>query len=331
MLAVWDPLRYLETEPAARKFLSQRYAAVGVEHPERQAFQQSTRFVYLLKQARSFYRAALQADLLIQPLLLFYGCTHHLKAVLVSADPFYPQNSRMLQHGMTTRKLKKTPYFLLEDEVRTQKEGFFTRLAKVLLLPDMQDRYSVKELFSAFAELADDYSAVVEPSYWLPITVSPEHRMVSIPAVGNGSLAFSADTFQQLLNRLAPDGIRFSSIDRQDIPPSRLANGKEVLLQLTGAFCLEQHPLFVRTENGRYYFWNGSVDNLPAQEWASHFLLLYLLGMLCRYETEVWGDLVLSHSYAETYLIERFLAYHQTAFPHLIMVLLNKNNTRLQP
>jgi hypothetical protein len=331
MSAVWDPLRYLETEPTARKFLSQRYAAVGVEYPERQAFQQSTRFVYLLKQARAFYRAASQADLLIQPLLLFYGCTHLLKAVLLSRDPFYPQNSRMLQHGVTTRKLKKTPYFLLEDEVRPQKEGFFARLAKILALPSMQDRYAVKDLFSAFAELADDYSAVVEQSNWLPINVPPGNEIISFPAVPYGSLAFSAETFLQLLNRLAPDGIRFTKMVQQNDLLPRHADEKTVVFQCAIRSALQQHPLFFRTGSGRYYFWNGSLENLPAVEWASHFLLLYLLGMLCRYETEVWGELVLSHSFAEMYLIERFLAYHQTAFPLLIMELFHKNNTRHEP
>jgi hypothetical protein len=294
-----------------------------LEQPERLAFQQSNRFLYTWKQARAFYHAAANADLLIRPLLLFYGCVHLLKGTLIAMDPSYPQNSRMLQHGVTARKLKRNPYQLLNDEVRPQKEGFFTELAKAYGPVSLQDRYLVKELFASLAEVSDSYAAIVGTRKWYRIacTTTPGESVLTFPSAVDGTLAYSPETFQHLLQRLAPPGLTFSSVQSTS---SRY--GKQIRLSPDDLPLLETHPLF-RRHDGSYYFWSGSPDSLPLPVWASHYLLLYVLGMLCRYETEWWGELVLSHGYAETYLVECFLSVHEQVFPTVIMEQLKKNNT----
>lgn len=327
MLTAWDQIRYLETEPTARRFLHAAYCSLGIEHPERQAFQQSTRFIYTWKQARAFYRAAEESDMLVRPLLLFYGCTHLLKGVLITRDPNYPQNSRMLQHGVTTRKLKRNPYLLLEDEVRPQKEGFFAHIAKVLLLSPLQQRYSVKELFDGLAELRNPYSLVIEESKWIPVSVDRTERegtVLIFPANHSGVLAYSEETLLQLINRLSPEDVDF--VWERDGTGAR-----RLLFPHANISWLCAHPLFRIEYTGTISFWNSTSDDLPLPAWASHFLLLYLLGMLCRYETEWWGELVLSHSYAETYLIEQFLRQHEVGFPFVIMERIQKNNTLAFP
>lgn len=327
MDALWDPIRFLETEPTARTFLTKRYQASGIDYPERHAFGQSTRLVYTFKQARAMYHAASRSDLLVQPLLLFYGCTHLLKGYILCCDPDYPQNSRMLQHGVTTRKLKKNPYHLLQDEVRPQKEGLFAYLTKLLLLSPIQERYTAGELFCSIAELAEDCRAILGGSHWQPIHFAGENGVVVLPSICEGSLAFSDETLLHVLNRYSPDGVLFLGLNSavfEDAKPVRRGE-KCYRVSLLGKRTLLDHPLFAKTGADRYYFWNGSPDQLPLPEWASHFLLLYLLGMLCRYETEWWGELVYSHAFAESFLVERFLAYHQAVFPRVIVQLLEKS------
>jgi hypothetical protein len=328
MRSIWDSFSYLETEPTARAFLTKTYASTGLERPERHAFQQSNRFLYTWKQARAFYHAAAANDLLIRPLLLFYGCVHLLKGVLISRDPFYPQNSRMLQHGVTTRKIKKNPYHLLEDEIRPQKEGLFPYLVQVLRHPILQDRYRVDQLFSYLPELAEDYRLITDDGHWQLVTLSTEDATLSFAADSAGTLAYSDETFIQYLNRLAPSNLRFSSKPNAGSTPSPVRK-KLILELLDNEAALEQHPLFAKKASNTYLFWSDSMENLPLPSWCTHYLLLYLLGMLCRYETEWWGELVLSHAFAETYLVHRFLAVHEKVFPAIILDLLEKQNTRL--
>lgn len=326
MDSAWNRLQYLETEPTSRKFLSQCYTNREWEHPDRLAFQQSTRYLYLWRQARLFYQTAESADLSIQPLLLFYGCTHLLKGMLITRDPAYPQNSRMLQHGVASRKAKRQAYVLMQDEIRPQKEGFFSHLSQTFRLTPLRDRYSVQDLFASLAEMNEICAALSEiQPHWTRLQLSlPVHEgatssrreadgyRVTFPVKTEGSLAYSNDTLKQYIQRLAPSTISLNTIGWE------AWSNRQMFLSQFALSQLEQHPLFYLHDR-TLFFWNGSAESLPLPQWASHFLLLYQLGMLCRYETEWWGELTMSHDMAERYLVERFLAHHMATFPSLIM------------
>jgi len=319
MSAVWDYFRYLEVEPTARKHLAQSYNKRKIENAERLAFQQSTRFLYTWKQARTYYQTAEKSELLIRPLLQFYGCMHLLKGLCISCDPLYPQNSKVLQHGVTTRKIKKNPYSLFEDEVRPQKEGLFSYVAQQLKLYPLSDKYKVGQLFSYFPELSGDCERLGQSHHWKEITNTNGNR-VMLPEEADGALSFSPDTLLRYLNRFSPEGVHFV----QDFSTHEKCREIQVILDKKNNLSLECHPLFVRGENDRWYFWNhvDGQDELPFPRWAAHYLLMYLFGMLCRYEVEFWGELVLSHSYSEICLVERFLDLHQRQFPFMIKELL---------
>lgn len=347
----WKSFGYLETEPTSRKFLACCYEQLGLEHPDRLAFQQSTRFLYLWKQARHFYKTAMTAELSVKPLLLFYGCTHLLKGMLLTCDPAYPQNSRVLQHGVTTRKWKRSAYSLTEDEIRPQKEGFFAHLAHRFGLSLLQERYAVHDLLASIPDVCESYAAISERKpLWLrlgwekevpsPCPVDSADLVtgastdngtggwisITFPAKQEGPLAYSLDTFSHYIRRLAP------STSAMEPVQWRRAEGiaKELLLPQSSLAALDQHPLF-RVRGSNLFFWNGSSDSLPLPEWASHFLLLYLLSMLCRYETEWWGELTLSYGYAERFLVERFLEHHIETFPTIIMKQIEQNNPHAWP
>lgn len=335
----WKTLRFLETEPTARKYLSVCYQGMGLEHPDRLAYQQSTRFLYLWKQARQFYTTAAVSDLSIQPLLLFYGCTHLLKGMLLTRDPSYPQNSRVLQHGVTTRKLKRSAYILTEDEVRPQKEGFFAHLTHLFHLTPIQDRYLVHDLFACIPGVSEAYALITgKKPLWLRVEVSPilpekdprdvftssGDSALIFPDSREGPLTYSTETFVQYIRRLAP------STSKMDNIRWREGISKELLLSQSALSQLEQHPLF-RVKGNAVYFWNGPSDSLPLPEWASHYLLLYLLSMLCRYETEWWGELTLTHGFAERFLVEHFLEHHTNTFPIIIMKQIQLNNSLVLP
>lgn len=318
----WKTLQYLETEPTAKTFLFRCYQSRGLEQPERLAFQQSSRFCYLWKQARLFYKTAETADLAIQPLLLFYGCTHLLKGMLITQDPSYPQSSKVLQHGVTTRKVKRNSYVLAEDEIRPQKEGLFSLLARTFALHPMRDRYLVHDLFISLAPISHVYASIMgKQAAWIPLTTALSLRQgeeqtsswlcLAFPETADGPLSYSRETLFQYIRRCSPSNCDLSQLEW------KTGSGKQLLLPRFSLSQLERHPFFWR-ENDTWYFWNGTSDTLPLPAWASHFMLLYLLGMLCRYETDWWGELTMSHGLAERYLIERFLDYHAATFPAVV-------------
>ncbi|USG65819.1 YaaC family protein [Brevibacillus ruminantium] len=326
-MEAWSYLRLLETEPAARSFLQESYQKKGLAHAERLAFQQSTRFLYTWKQARLFYESAGKAALSIRPLLLFYGCIHLLKGWLIVMDPDYPQNSKVLQHGVTTRKVKRSHYQFLKDEVRPQKEGLFSHLAGLLTVSPLQDRYGMRELFSYLPALREPLQAVTDfPSPWVAILSSKlvdqdkkeELYALQFPSALEGALAFSEETFRQFFKRF---------LQSDSLPSLQWLQGQKTMaISSSRLSVLEDHPL-LRCQQGTWYFWNGDNGSLPLPEWATHYLLLYVLSMLSRYDTECWGELVLTHSYSEQFLIETFLDYHEKVFATVIMGQMQKNNT----
>lgn len=334
MIAVrseWELFRYLETEPAARRFLTECYASAGLDHPERLAYQQSHRFLYTCIQARTCYAAAGQCDLLIQPLLLFYGCVNLLKAFLLTREPDYPQNSRVLQHGVTSRKIKKSAYQLFQDEVRPQKEGLFPHLARVLRLRNLQERYTLAHLFASLPELASDVRPTGLAGSWQPIQTVDAGKSVLLllPPHERGPLAFSPETLAAYLNRWAPAQVRFfpcedihgfASLNQPPQLPRTAKDSSTKCMEMRDAHGKgsQQHPLLYIRSAGCSLFWNGPIEQLPLPCWAAHYLLLYALSMLCRYETEWWGELVLSRTMEEVYWVERFLAIHHRWFPRYL-------------
>lgn len=57
-------------------------------------------------------------------------------------------------------------------------------------------------------------------------------------------------------------------------------------------------------------------------ETVVHYLLMYNLGMLCRYETELWGEIIFSFSSGDMFMINEFINVAIRKFPNLILNML---------
>ncbi|PPA98010.1 YaaC family protein [Brevibacillus laterosporus] len=330
---VWQQLSIMETEPTSRSFLTASYQRMSLPNPEKHAFQNSTRFLYTWMQARHFYGMAEKSSLLIKPLLLFYGCVHLLKGLILTKDPDYPQNSRMLQHGVTARKVKKNPYHLLDDEMKPQKEGFFPHLCRLLSISPISDRYRVGDLFLSLPDLREEMKYFQLSSPWVPVSIMTERPFVfTLPQADEGALSYSDETLQHYLNRLflatnkQESSASFPSFctlrqntdkARFTLPPASSFSSRIRLFECDDRVSLLEHPLFSIDQNRNFYLWND-IQNQPIALFANHYLLLYGLSMLCRYESELWGELVLSHQYAEKLLIDKFCTNHMELFPYMV-------------
>ena len=126
---MWNMFIYFESEIHVKELLTDFYYDQFQGEASKYAFQNTHKFIYYIKQGREYYHAASSSNILVKPLLFYYGMVSLLKAVILTMDPMYPSHTKVLQHGITSRKLKKSEYSFSEDEVKVQKDGLFPLLS----------------------------------------------------------------------------------------------------------------------------------------------------------------------------------------------------------
>lgn len=332
---MWDSFVYFENEPTAKSFLQEHYRNLGLEEAHKYAFQNTFKFIYFLKQAKEYYKAANTSSILVQPLLLYYGMVNLVKTLLTIHDPWYPSHTRLLRHGITTRKLKKANYSFHEDEIKVQKEGLFPLLHELTSgSKDIQEKYQIKELLSMIPELRDSYNRLYKEEKLVPLHISNHVNYASpvtslyLPEYVLDRFHLTYPSFLSYLNRhntghaqfsenpiTTPQGIiRIDWHHPEQIHVSESPNGLE-------------NELFLQDYKGNFYFslQNGPLTAVPEE--CIHFMIMYVLGMLCRYETELWGDILFSFTSSDMFIINEFLHLSERKFPNLILNLLT--NERL--
>ncbi|HJV46019.1 MAG TPA: YaaC family protein [Bacillota bacterium] len=326
---LWSMFLYFESEPHVKSFLQECYLHSFEKDASKLAFQNTQKFIYYIKQGKEYYAAAACSNILVKPLLLYYGMVSLLKAVILTSDPFYPAHTRVLQHGATSRKLKKFDYSFSDDEVKIQKEGLFPLIAHLLNGGDMiGQKYKIKDLLSIIPELRESYEKTYQEIRLHPLHISQHIDFSSpvtifyLPEQLLDVYHLTYDSFIHFLNRhnhgkaqfnhheiQTPRGIIRIKWDHPDkIHVSESPRGFE-------------NSLFIQDYKGNHYF----IDQKPLQqvpEIAAHYMLMYILGMLCRYETELWGEIIFSFTSKEMFIINEFLNISQRKFPNLILNLL---------
>ncbi len=97
--------------------------AIGSPANSGSLFLAAARVATAARQAMSFQRHAWQADLSLQPLLLYYEFVHWLKTALYALDPAYPQQTSSLQHGISVRRVKSKNYRWPSESIYVHREG----------------------------------------------------------------------------------------------------------------------------------------------------------------------------------------------------------------
>ncbi|MFB1083497.1 YaaC family protein [Jeotgalibacillus sp. JSM ZJ347] len=129
----WNHYLPLYTKHYVIQHLYTTYSRKGFVHPERLAAEKAASYSAHIEHAELFYRQSAQSTASIQPVLQFYGMIHLLKAAITMKDPFHPEKSNQLAHGVSSRKIKKKHYSFLEDTVKIQKHGLYATCSEKLL------------------------------------------------------------------------------------------------------------------------------------------------------------------------------------------------------
>jgi len=321
---MWDTLVFFESEPITKNFLIKLYDENGHKDSFKLAFVNTSKFIYFIKQAKEYFISANKSNILVKPLLIYYGMMSLIKAVILTKDPNYPSKTSVLRHGITTRKLKKNNYHFHEDEIKIQKEGllpwFYTIMTNNSNKIIEGNKFKIKELLAMIPELHSTYTLLYNEYRIIPVTIKQLTNSTVELLLPNSALnIYTNDT--QLINELnnnnydQSNNFTLNNINNDIISiiwKSTLANP----IKYSSFFA---NPLLIQDIKGNYYLRKitDNKDILP--DILIDYMLMYNLGMLCRYETELWGEIVFSFTSEDMYIINEFVTLTMRKFPNLII------------
>ncbi|MRX74101.1 hypothetical protein GJU40_18420 [Bacillus lacus] len=291
---IWHRYQSFHSTETVQRCLEKIYKNKRIEAPQEKAYQNGYSFIYYLKHAENFFIQGKNAPLAIQPLLYFYGLTQLLKACLLTVDPDYPASSSVLAHGVTSRKRKKQHYCFFEDEVKIQRNGLYDHVSVILFGQKQQgmEKYTMNQLLSRIPELADSYLFHREERPLTKVTVEANKLYLTEPM---------AAQYHMSIGRLQ-EFLQYNINHKQttDLPGT-------VLLSKSNINPFFSDFLMYNSTEKQYYLPSDRENCIHLPELLTHYLLLYNLSMITRYETEWWYDLLLTHSNDSYVFISKFL------------------------
>ena len=306
----WDNFSCFFSAEYCQRYLKNCYQRRNIDNPEQKSYENGYAFLYYLEHGQIYYDQAEKSPLILKPILLFYGLVHLIKACILTIDPFYPETTAVLAHGVSTRKRKKQNYLFFHDEVKFQKNGLFPFMSEKMfhmkqlegekiimeellqLIPELNDLFFLVEGKRTFANLTQQDNKLIIPEYILDNYHMTESRFKE----------FFISKFK-------------SSVEFID---------KEFAFNISKDFLSEMSPLFFNLETNSYSIplAKGNFINLP--ELLVHYLLLYNLSMIARYETEWWSELTKMMPNSDYPFIKSFLEITMKKGPFLIYQFLMK-------
>ncbi|RPJ97487.1 hypothetical protein BSBH6_01471 [Bacillus subtilis] len=300
----WKDLALFYSVESTQKFLERVYTKNGIDDAKKNSLKNSERFIYFLKHAESFYKQASKSPLEIKPILLFYGMAQLIKACLITRDPHYPSHTSVLAHGVTTRKRKKQNYCFSDDEVKIQRNGLCMHFMQHLFAQSdiVDERYTMKKLLMTIPELGDTFY-FQEKERFLTIVEKekdkifvPEDVVINYKMSDSRFADYMSHHFQWSFAKKNEHGLLFE-LSPQDTNP---------WTSISLLYDMGKNQYFIPSQRERF---------LRLPEMAVHYLILYNIGMIARYETEWWYELLTQHISDDYVLIQQFLLVTENKFP----------------
>ncbi|GAA0608554.1 YaaC family protein [Virgibacillus siamensis] len=290
---------YLQSQETAFDYLLQCYRRQNLPEAETKSYENAGALMHYIDHGRRFLTNARDTDILMMPVLLFYGMTHLCKACLLTKRPDYPETTAVLAHGVSTRKRKKKNYTFLQDEVKIQHNGLFPYLAKYLYAVGSFpfEKIRMEQLFSLIPELNQLFTFT--NSQKLTAVGEKDSDQLYFPEKILDGYHLTEAAFIKRINKHAAGLTHVQTV----------SGYMEVVL--SAPVNEASSPFFIHHETGIIYLPNDREHFLALPELLIHYLLLYNLSMVSRYETEWWGELLTARTEADFPFIRHFL--HVTA------------------
>lgn len=263
-----------------QNYLQNSYRKAGIENAEQKGYENSYPFIYYLEHAQIYYEQADQSPLLIKPILLFYGFVHLIKACLLTTNPNYPENTSVLSHGVSTRKRKKQHYEFFDDEVKYQKNGLFPYMLEHMFgMKHMEgEKITMRKLLQQIPELLPLFQRLEKQDTFIKIPFT-RSSFIFPPEVMD-YFHMAENRFVEYLESKSAGSLVFQKAE------------KGCLLFSYQHMALHKLPLKYHLREQAFYFSVKKADMINFPELLIHYLLLYNLSMIARYETEWWSELM---------------------------------------
>lgn len=300
----WKSYSFFFSAENTQAFLKKKYQKQQFENAEQKGFENCYAFIYYLEHGQVYYQQGENCPLILKPILLFYGLVHLIKACILTINPLYPETTSVLAHGVTTRKRKKQNYQFFLDEVKFQKNGLFPFMSETLFhMQQLEgDKITMEELFRLIPEL-DVLFYQLEGKRIFSV-LENQHERLTIPEKVLDNYHMTENRLREfLVSKFAgcflfdPESLSFEMTDNPFRKPSPLK------------FNLEEKSFAFPLVKSEYF-------HFP--ELLAHYLLLYNLSMIARYETEWWGELTKMMPTKDYPFIDSFLRITIEKGPFLI-------------
>lgn len=300
---------------SSQTFLKNCYQKQGIEDADKKSYEKCYPFIYYLEHGQIYYQQAKLAPLMIQPILLFYGYVHLIKACILTVDPNYPETTSVLAHGVSTRKRKKQQYLFFQDEVKLQKSGLFPFMAqKMFHMKHLEgEKATMKELLAQIPELSEMFIKTERIQTF--IHINQEKDTFSLPKLILDHYYMTESRFIDYWKSISASDIIIEETNNHDIRFKLHYTNFEELL-----------PIKLNLSNNQLYFplVKSSLNLYP--ELLIHYLLLYNLSMIARYETEWWSELLKMMPNQDFPFIRFFLNNTSNKGPYIIYQFLSNKN-----
>lgn len=288
------PFQSVET---AQKLLKASYQKQQIEQYEQKSYHNSYSFIYYVEHGLTYLQQANSTPTSIKPVLMFYGMVQLIKACLLTVDPSYPESTSVLAHGVSTRKRKKQSYEFIQDEVKVQKNGLFSHFSDKMFHVKQTEgtKYSMRDLLFSIPELETTIKITKNKAPFLFVGKVTD-EFVKVPLTILDDYKMTKDRFVQYFIKQAPYNL--------DSATDKYLQFKRVENPVAN---VNYSPLLYNHQKDTLYIPRRKEQLTFFPEILSHYLLLYNLSMICRYETEWWGELLHTFNSSDLSLINQFL------------------------
>jgi hypothetical protein len=312
---IWRKLSLFHSTNAAQRFLYHCYIKQGRQDAAKKSYANCYPFIYYLEHGKNFYSTAKDASVSIKPVLLFYGMVQLLKACLLTVDPEYPESTSVLAHGVSTRKRKKQSYEFFDDEVKVQKHGLFTHFSeKMFHVKHLTgEKFQMRSLLQRICELHQLFSIYYEEVLSLHVIYDHLNQNIIIPTQ---ILDYYHMTFERFKDYITKE-LRFMNITsvKDESRKFYINLTLDKKQKLTPLGC---EPFQFGIYDKTYRLPTNITEVFKMPEVMVHYLLLYNLSMISRYETEWWNELLHSYSSDAYPFIIKFLSVTSDKIPFLL-------------
>lgn len=297
---------YLQSQETTQHYLNQCYKQLGTSEAVRLSYQNANTFMYNLEHGHAFYTNGKSGDSLLQPMFYFYGMVHLLKASLIAIRPYYPESTKMLAHGVSSRKRKKKQYSFLKDDVKIQYHGLFPYFSEHL--------FHVKQL--PFEKITMQQLITLIPEVSGLLQLHGDRMLIKVGKLDACQLLFPI----HILDKYHTTAHAFIKRIKAHTPPIINTDiGKEMIhVELEHPIRSSFGPFFLHFQDQHIYFPSHREQFTLVSEVMIHYLLLYNLSMLSRYEPQWWGELLTLKPDMEYPLISHFLTITAEKMPYLL-------------